>query len=118
MDHSGQKELEIALENLEKLANADHSALRKKVYDTFSGISFLVLEAKKNNFKRGWSSNIVDRHDEPMFERDEAKIVEDAVQKFVKPLFHPSSNKVGGNMSPSVKASATGQMVKPIRLKY
>ena len=113
MDHSGQKELEIALENLEKLANADHSSLRKKVYDTFSGISFLVLEAKKNNFKRGWSSNIVDRHDEPMFERDEAKIVEDAVQKFVKPLFHPSSNKVGGSTSPSVKASATGQLVKP-----
>jgi hypothetical protein len=113
MDHSGQKELEIALENLEKLANADHSALRKKVYDTFSGISFLVLEAKKNNFKKGWASNIVDRHDDPMFEREEAKIVEDAVQKFVKPLFHPNPNKVGGSTSPSVKASATGQMIKP-----
>ena len=114
MDHSGQKELEIALENLENLANTDHSALRKKVYDTFSGISFLVLEAKKNNFKRGWSSNIVDRHNEPMFERDEAKIVEDAVQKFVKPLFHANPNKVGGSTSPSVKASATGEIVKPI----
>jgi len=113
MDHSGQRELETALENLERLSNEDTSALRKKVYDTFSGISFLILEAKKNNFKKGWVSKILDRHDEPMFERDEAKIVEDAVQKFVKPLFQANPNKVGGSTSPSVKASATGQMIKP-----
>jgi len=111
MDRSGQRELETALENLERLSNEDQSVMRKKVYDTFSGISFLILEAKKNNFKKGWAYKILDRHNDPMFERDEAKIVEDAVQKFVKPLFHPSSNKVGGNMS--VKASASGQIVKP-----
>ena len=53
MDRSGQRELEIALENLERLSNEDQNAMRKKVYDTFSGISFLILEAKKNNFKKG-----------------------------------------------------------------
>ena len=113
MDRSGQRELEIALENLERLSNEDQSVMRKKVYDTFSGISFLVLEAKKNNFKKGWASKILDRHNEAMFERDEANIVEDAVQKFVQPLFHTNSKKVGGNRGPSVKASASGQIVKP-----
>ena len=113
MDRSGQRELEIALENLERLSNEDPGAMRKKVYDTFSGISFLILEAKKNNFKKGWASKILDRHNEAMFERDEAKVVEDAVQKFVQPLFHTNSKKVGGNRGPSVKASASGQIVKP-----
>ena len=113
MDRSGQRELEIALENLERLSNEDQGVMRKKVYDTFSGISFLILEAKKNNFKKGWASKILDRHNEAMFERDEAKVVEDAVQKFVQPLFHTNSKKVGGNRGPSVKASASGQIVKP-----
>jgi len=111
MDHNGQRELEATLDNLERLANEDSETLRKKVYETFSGISFLVLEAKKANFKRGWAYNLKDRHNENIFEKSEAKILEEASNKFIQPLFS-NSVKRGGASIP-VKASASGSIVKP-----
>lgn len=108
MDYKGQRELEATLDSLERLANEDSGTLKKKVYETFSGISFLILEAKKANFRKGWASEVVDRHGEPMFERGEAKILEEATQKFIRPVFH--AQRGGG---PNVKASATGTLVKP-----
>jgi hypothetical protein len=108
MDYKGQRELEATLDSLERLANEDSATLKKKVYETFSGISFLILEAKKTNFRKGWASEVLDRHGEPMFERGEAKILEEATQKFIKPVFQPQR---GGG--PNVKASATGTIVKP-----
>lgn len=108
MDYKGQRELEATLDSLERLANEDSGTLKKKVYETFSGISFLILEAKKANFRKGWASEVVDRHGEPMFERGEAKILEEATQKFIRPIFH--AQRGGG---PNVKASATGTLVKP-----
>ena len=110
MDHSGQRQLEATLDSLERLANEDSETLKKKVYETFSGISFLILEAKAANFKRGWASEILDRHDEPMFDKGEARVLEEATNKFIQPMFS-SRNKRGG--SPNVKASATGTLVKP-----
>jgi hypothetical protein len=111
MDHSGQRQLEASLDNLERLANEDSVTLKKKVYETFSGISFLILEAKASNFRRGWASEIKDRHDEPMFEKGEARILEEAAHKFIQPMFPSSRNRRGGG--PNVKASATGTLIKP-----
>lgn len=110
MDHSGQRQLEATLDSLERLANEDSETLKKKVYETFSGISFLILEAKAANFKRGWASEIVDRHDEPMFDKGEARVLEEATNKFIQPMFS-SRNKRGG--AANVKASATGTLVIP-----
>jgi hypothetical protein len=112
MDHNGQRELEATLDSLERLANEDSETLRKKVYETFSGISFLMLEAKKANFKKGWAYNLKDRHNENIFEKGEAKILEEATQKFIQPIFS-NSVKRGGASIP-VKASATGTLVKPV----
>ena len=75
MDHNGQRELEATLDSLERLANEDSETLRKKVYETFSGISFLMLEAKRANFKKGWAYNLKDRHNDNIFEKGEAKIL-------------------------------------------
>lgn len=96
------------MEHLESLAKEDPEKLKKKVYDTFSGISFLILEAKNADFKRGWAAQIVDRHNEPMFEKVEARILEDATEKFVKPVF---TNVQKGGLN--VKSSASSVVVKP-----
>ena len=70
-----------------------------------------MLEAKRANFKKGWAYNLKDRHNDNIFEKGEAKILEDAAQKFIQPIFS-NSVKRGGASIP-VKASATGTMVKP-----
>ncbi len=112
MDHNGQRELEVTLDSLERLANEDSETLRKKAYETFSGISFLVLEAKRAGFKKGWASNLKDRHNDTIFEKDEAKILEEATQKFIQPMF--SNNVKRGGSSIQVKPSASGNLVKPV----
>jgi hypothetical protein len=113
MDYSSQRQLEASLDSLERLANEDQETLKKKVYETFSGISFLMIEAKKAQFKKGWASEILDRHDEPIFEREEAKILEEAAQKFIRPMFSSNSQNKKGGAGPNVKASATGTLIKP-----
>lgn len=112
MDYSSQRQLEATLDSLERLANEDDETLKKKVYETFSGISFLMIEAKKAQFKKGWASEILDRHDEPVFEKGEAKIIEEAANKFIKPMFSSSSQNKRGGAVPNVKASASGVLVK------
>lgn len=111
MDHSGRRELESSLENLERLSNEDHDKLKKKVYETFSGISFLIMEAKKREFKKGWASELVDRHDEKMFEKEEARILEDAANKYVRPMFS-YSQKGGVPQGPVLKESAAMSAIK------
>ena len=113
MDHNGQRELEATLDNLERLANEDSKTLRKKVYETLSGISFLMLEAKKAKFKRGWAYNLKDRHNENIFEKSEAKILEEATQKFIQPMFSSNLHNKKGGAGPNLKASATGVLMKP-----
>ena len=112
MDYKGQKELEATLDNLERLADEDHESLKKKVYNTLSGISFLIIQAKKANFKKGWVSELHDRHNEPMFERNEARLLEESIHTFIKPLFSKELHKGGVIKAPNIKASATGTLVK------
>jgi len=113
MDYSSQRQLEATLDTLERLANEDDETLNKKVYETFSGISFLMIEAKKAQFKKGWASEILDRHDEPIFEKGEARILEEATQKFIKPMFSNNSQNKKGGAGPNLKASASGVLMKP-----
>ena len=108
MDPIGQRQLEATLDSLERLANDNTEQLNKNVYNTLSGISFLILEAKKGNFKKGWASNLKDIHNESIFEKDEAKLLEEASQEFIQPMF---SNPMKGGSIP-VKPSATGSLVK------
>jgi len=104
MDRGYQKELYTSLDYLESLTKDDPEQLKKKVYETVSGISFLILEAKKSNFKKGWASKIVDRHDSPLFEKNESRILESATDKFIKPLFEHKEQT--GGLVPIKKSSA------------
>jgi hypothetical protein len=83
----GSSYINVSMEYLEKLASQDSEVLAKKVYHTFSKFSSLVIEAKQENFKRGWASLIKDRHG-PIFSSKEARIIEDAFQGCIKPLFN------------------------------
>jgi len=109
MDHSGQKELNTTLDYLEKLANEDHGKMKKHVYEVFSGISFLILEAKKAKFKKGWVQKLVDRHDDPLFDKSESTIIENAAQAFIKPIF-TEIQKGGVN----IKQPSASSIIKPI----
>lgn len=82
----GPAYINVSMEYLEKLANQEPEVLAKKVYHTFSKFSNLVIEARKGNFKRGWASLIKDRHG-PVFSSKEARMIEDAFQGCIQPLF-------------------------------
>lgn len=101
----GYKELQSALEYLEKLSKEDHTLLKKKLYETFSGLSILLLEAKQSKFKRGWVSKILDRHGEPLFDTTESRIIEEASRIFIQPLF--SKDQTGGNVAQKETSSSS-----------
>jgi hypothetical protein len=82
-----QKELNATLDYLQKLSNEDPAVLKKKIYETMSTVSFLILEAKAADYKKGWASELLDRHGEHLFDKEESHIIEDAALKFIKPLF-------------------------------
>jgi hypothetical protein len=82
-----QKELNATLDYLQKLSNEDPAVLKKRIYETMSSLSFLILEAKAADYKKGWASELVDRHGEHLFDKEESHIIEDAALKFIKPLF-------------------------------
>lgn len=108
MGDTSQKELYVTLEFLEKLANENPEALKKKIYDAISGISFLIVEAKEAKFKQGWASRLKDRHDTLLFTSNESRILEDGARKFIKPLFEDTNKQKGG-----VNSSATPSIIKP-----
>ena len=75
-EENPQKALKVALEILINLARSDENTLKKSLYDSFSGISFLLLEANKASFKPGWASNLKNIHNNTMFTTDEANTIE------------------------------------------
>lgn len=93
MDQSGQRELKASLEYLEKLSKED--IVKKNLYTALSQFSFLVLEAKKANFKRGWASELRDRYDGPLFNKSESRLLEDVlIQSFYEAPKDNSLNRV------------------------
>jgi hypothetical protein len=108
MEGNPQKELQTMLDYLEKISNEDPEILKKKVYETFSGVAFLALEAKDAKYKKGWASKLVDRHGDPLFGKKEAEILESAAKTFVEPMFRQAQN--GGE--PDLKPSSTMSMIQ------
>jgi len=106
-----QKELNIALEYLEKLSNEDPEILKKKLYESMSSISFLILEAKKAKFKRGWASALVDRYGDKLFDKEESKIIEDIVQQYILPIFN-EGQKGGAPTAPPLKESSASLILE------
>jgi hypothetical protein len=106
-----QKELNIALEYLEKLANEDPEILRKKLYESMSSISFLILEAKKAKFKKGWASALVDRHGGPIFDKEESKVLEELAQQYIVPIFN-EGQKGGAPIVPPLKESSASSILQ------
>lgn len=93
-------DLDRALKRLESLSKEDPEVLKKEIYDTASAISFLVLEAKKANFKPGWSDSLKDADGKPVFTSEDKAEVEQVVEEYIKPMFSDSdpsdSDQSGG----------------------
>jgi hypothetical protein len=112
MDSRSQREINVALEYLENLSKENPDTLKKKLYNAFNGISFLVIEAKRAEFKKGWPSNIKNKDGEPMFNKDETKVLEDMGQKYFKPLFEENYVQQKGGSIPALKSSSAMQMIQ------
>lgn len=108
MEGNPQKELQTMLDYLEKISKDDPEILKKKVYETFSGVAFLALEAKDAKYKKGWASKLVDRHGDPLFGKKEANILESAAKTIIEPMF--KMNQKGGE--PGLKPSSTMSMIQ------
>ena len=100
MEGQPQQELLIALKHLESFSIGDFTKLKKSIYDSLSGICHIIIEGKKNKFKRGWMSNVLDRYNEPVFNKNESDTIETLCQTFVKPLFDPKGVQHGGANDP------------------
>ena len=109
----GYRELHSSLDYLEKLSKEDPVLLKKRVYETFSGLSVILLEAKKSKFKRGWTSNILDRHGSPLFDKKESYIIEDGVKKFIKPLFTDKQRGGVDTKGPAQREAGQSSIIQP-----
>jgi hypothetical protein len=112
MDFHGQKELNVALDYLENLSKNDPDILKNKVYEAFTGISFLVMEAKIANFKKGWASQIKDKNGNTMFNNEDAEALEFIAEKYFKPIFYETKQEGG---DPTLKSSSSMSMVHPTK---
>jgi hypothetical protein len=74
----------IQIDLLEKLANDAPETLKKNIYKAFSKFSFLYVEGKKVDFKRGWALTVSDRHGS-MFSPKESKQIEHFFTSIIKP---------------------------------
>jgi hypothetical protein len=111
-----QRELNTALEYLVALSKEDHTKLQKKLYESFSALSYLALEGRRAKFRKGWAADLKDRHDDPLFSKDEADIVETVSLSLVKPLFEKAgdqNNQTGGKVPlvPSMNPSGILQSI-------
>ena len=109
---SGYKELYSAVDYLEQLSKENPEHLKKKAYETFSGISLLLLEAKQSKFKRGWASRVKDRHGVPLFDKSESAILEAGIKTLIQPLFTPSKQEGGLATIPIQKETAGSSIIE------
>jgi len=77
------RELYIILDHLERISTGDPAPLKKNVYEFLSRFSFLVLEAKKTHYKKGWLSKIKDRHGDSLFDKPDSEFIEVMLNKQV-----------------------------------
>ena len=108
-----EMELNTALDYLVVLSKQDPAVLHKKLYESFSALAYLAVEGKDAEFKKGWAADLKDRHDIPLFTKDEADIVETVSMNTVKPLFdNQFQGQAGGAPHLKPMTSKTG-MIQP-----
>lgn len=110
----GYKELYSAVDYLEQLSKQNPEALKKKVYETFSGLSLLLLEAKQSKFKSGWASKVKDRHGHPIFDKSESLIIENGAKTLIQPLFKPSKQDGGTTTGPAQKEASGSSIIQSV----
>ena len=116
MEGDSRKELEATLNYLETLSKQDPEKLKKTMYDSLTAVSFLILEAKKAKFKKGWAVTLVDRHDDLLFDKKDAVNVEDLMNTVIKPLFDNEELQKGGvlPLNPSTSSSMISKRVPTV----
>ena len=83
-----KRELETALDYLMVLSKQDPEKLQKKLYESFSALTYLAVEGKHAGFKEGWAADLIGTDDKPLFSKDEADVVETISLNLVKPMFN------------------------------
>ena len=110
-DDNPQKALKMALEHLSSLAKGDNTRLKENLYNSFSAISFLLIEAKKANFKPGWASKVKGADDTLLFTPEESATIENFT-KHAETLFQNDAphlqKQTGGKLSLTPITSKTG----------
>ena len=99
MSDSTYKELHVNLDFLDKMSNEDPGSLKKKIYEAFSGLSFLAIEAKAAQFKR-WASILKDRYNDSLFSAKDSRLLEEVAQIYLKPILegtHDSTQDMRSN---------------------
>lgn len=100
MEENPQHKLKELLKQLETIASGDTTKLQKNVYSFLNGLSILILEGKSKNFQRGWVHEVVDRHNEPLFDKESAKAIEEFASVVIKPIFKSAKpSQSGGTIS-------------------
>lgn len=116
MEGDSRKELEATLNYLETLSKQDPEKLKKTMYDSLTAVSFLILEAKKAKFKKGWAVTLIDRHGDLLFDKKDALNVEELMNTVIKPLFNNEELQKGGvvPLNPSTSKSMISKLVPTI----
>ena len=96
MEEDPQRKLKELLKQLETIAAGDTTKLQTNVYGFLNGLSILILEGKSKNFQRGWVHGVVDRHNEPLFDKESAWALEAFANVVIKPIFKEPKLQKGG----------------------
>ena len=107
-DDNPQKALKMALEHLSSLAKGDDTKLKESVYSSFSAISYLLIEAKKANFKPGWALKVKGPNGLILFTPEEAATIE-GLAKHAEVLFQDNAE---AQAKAQAEAQAKGQSAK------
>jgi len=113
-----QRELNTALDYLVALSKEDPAKIQKKLYESFSALSYLALEGRRTKFRKGWAADLKDRHDDPLFSKDESEIIEVISLSLVKPLFEKTAeqNKQTGGKVPLVPSTNPSGILQNITI--
>ena len=98
-DDNPQRELKMALDYLVHLVKSDTDGVQKSLYDSFSAVCYLAVEAKRAKFKKGWPENIKNSKGEVLFTPEECNSVEFISKNFFEPIFDEDEEQKGGAFS-------------------
>ena len=113
MEGNPHKELEASLKFLESLSKQDPEKLKKKLYDSLTAVSYLIIEAKKAKFKKGWAAKLLDRHNDPLFDKNDAVTLEGLIDTIIKPIFDKSQKGGTLDLVPSKMIQPAVPLINP-----